>query len=121
MLVLLLETYLLPYYRIVHGNVHRRGFLLVRLRLGEIWRGGKGLFVHADGVHGAAIRKTDRCDHVLMMAMTGLPTQSSGPKPNCMARERWPKERRSSGLNQRALRRESGDFLCGEVIQRFEH
>ena len=60
-------------------------------------------------------------DHVLMMAMMGLPTQSSGPKPNCMARERWPKERKSSGLNQRALRKESGDFLCGEVIQRFEH
>src|ERR1700760_207778 len=33
-----------------------------------------------------------------------------------MARERWPKARRSSGANQRALRSVSGDFLVLLVI-----
>lgn len=31
-------------------------------------------------------------------------------------RERWPKERRSSGANQRALRRSSGFFVFGKEL-----
>src|SRR3954451_19489770 len=42
---------------------------------------------------------------VLRIAMTGLPAMSSAPKPACLARERWPNERRSSRPNQRWLRR----------------
>ena len=37
---------------------------------------------------------------VLRMAMTGLP-YSSALNPACLARERWPNERRSSLPNQR--------------------
>src|SRR3954466_9816074 len=33
-----------------------------------------------------------------------------------MARERWPKERRSSGANQRALRRSAGCFFLATLI-----
>src|SRR5579864_3124079 len=50
-------------------------------------------------------------DQVLRIAMTGRPFHSSGAYPICMARERWPKARRSSGANQRALRSFSGVFL----------
>src|SRR3954465_11725396 len=42
---------------------------------------------------------------VLRIAITGLPAMSSAPKPACLARERWPNERRSSRPNQRWLRR----------------
>ena len=47
-----------------------------------------------------------------MTAMTGLPSQSSPSSPICMARDRCPIERRSSGANQRADRRSSGFFLA---------
>src|SRR4051812_30203797 len=47
-------------------------------------------------------------DQVFRMAITGLPCQSSGPSPSCRARERWPKERRSFGPNQRNERSSSG-------------
>ncbi len=40
--------------------------------------------------------------------MTGLPLMSSRLKPACLARERWPNERRSSLPNQRWLRRSDG-------------
>src|SRR5471032_1046925 len=55
-------------------------------------------------------------DQVLRIAITGLPAHSSGAKPICMARERWPKARRSSGANQRALRSEAGSFFLAAVI-----
>ena len=38
---------------------------------------------------------------VLRIAITGLPRKSSAAKPSCLARERWPKERRSFFANQR--------------------
>src|ERR1700675_1680371 len=53
---------------------------------------------------------------VLMIAMTGLPEQSAWVQPMEAARERWPKERRSSGPNQRWLRRDWGFFLGIEVL-----
>lgn len=43
--------------------------------------------------------------------MMGLPSQSSGAYPICMVRERWPKERWSSGTIHRAERRSSYVFL----------
>ena len=43
-------------------------------------------------------------DQVLMIAITGRSFHSSGAYPICIVRERWPKARRSSGANQRALR-----------------
>ena len=52
-------------------------------------------------------------DQVLRMPITGLPAQSSSDQPICKARERWPKERRSAGPNQRVLRRLSGVRVRG--------
>src|ERR1700730_1156867 len=48
-------------------------------------------------------------DQVLRIAITGRPFHSSGAYPICIARERWPKALRSSGANQRALHRISGE------------
>src|SRR6201999_4326636 len=50
-------------------------------------------------------------DQVLRIAITGRSFHSTGAYPICIARERWPKARRSSGANQRALRSGSGAFL----------
>src|SRR5882757_7388623 len=50
-------------------------------------------------------------DQVLRIAMIGRSFHSSGAKPICIARERWPKALRSSGANQRALRSVSGLFF----------
>ena len=52
-------------------------------------------------------------DQVFRMPITGLPAQSSSDQPICKARERWPKERRSAGPNQRVLRRLSGVRVRG--------
>ena len=52
-------------------------------------------------------------DQVLSTPMIGLPMKSSSARPSCIIRERWPKLRRSSGANQRALRSFSGLFLIG--------
>src|SRR3954465_12341627 len=49
------------------------------------------------------------------MAMMGLPSQSFWEYPICFMRERWPKERRSSGAIQRELRKESYVFRGGLV------
>ena len=46
-----------------------------------------------------------------MIAMTGLPSQSSLSHPICLARERWPKDRKSAGPNQRRDRKSSGVFM----------
>src|SRR6056300_55806 len=50
--------------------------------------------------------------HVLIIAMTGLPSQSSLESPICIARDLCPKDRRSSGANQRADRRSEYFFFC---------
>src|SRR6185503_17757386 len=55
-------------------------------------------------------------DQVLRMAITGLPAHSSGAKPICMARERWPKARKSSGANQRALRSMAASLFLVLVV-----
>lgn len=52
-----------------------------------------------------------RSFHVFRMPITGLPSNSSVPKPDCFCRERWPNERRSSGPKYRKLRSSSGDRL----------
>ena len=44
--------------------------------------------------------------------MTGLPSQSSLESPICIARDLCPKDRRSSGANQRADRRSEYFFFC---------
>src|ERR1700732_144363 len=54
-------------------------------------------------------------DQVLRIALPGGPFHSPGAYPICMARERWPKARKSSGANQRALRSVSGVFFLSVI------
>ena len=53
---------------------------------------------------------------VLRIAMTGLPAKSSAAKPSPLARERWPKERRSDLPNQRWLRRSARLLRRGRLM-----
>src|SRR3974390_3552903 len=47
-------------------------------------------------------------DHVLMIAMTGLPVGPAASTPSCRIRDLWLNERRLPGLNHPALRSVSG-------------